>query len=202
MAERSTYIKLDRNIVGWRWFQNPRILSVFIWLLIKANIKEGHFEKDVVKRGSLITSNAHIAEGCGLTINNVRTALANLEETGEISRTIRNHYQLITINNYESYQSDMRKSAYQPTGNIDSNSQATSMATHNNQRKKEWKKERRKEESLRSDSPTGIPKRGTDEFRLISHKILQPNEGTMDDIPFMYREQFNNFADYWGYRNQ
>lgn len=179
MADKTTFIKIDRNIINWGWFKKTKVLHVFLWLLIKANIKEGHFEKDTVKRGSLVTSNAHIAEGCGLTINNVRTALGNLEKTGEITRTIRNHYQIINIVNYESYQSDMSKSRQQPTSNLDSNSQATSMANHNNQRKKEEKKERRKEEgSLRSDSPSGT-------------------------IPDLYKDLgFKTFDEYDAWRNQ
>lgn len=203
MADKSTFIKIDRNIIYWRWFKNPRILSVFIWLLIKANVKEGHFERDKIERGSLATSNAHIADGCGLTISNVRTALADLEETGEITRVIRNHYQVITVVNYESYQSAITKTEGQLAANRDGNSQATLMATRNNQRSKEGKKERKKEGgSLRSDSPSGIPKRGTDEFRSKSHIYLQANEGTVDDIPTLYRKLYDNFADYWRYRNQ
>ena len=124
MADKTTFIKLDRNIIAWRWFTTPKILSVFIWLLVKANVKEGHFKTDTINRGSLVTSNAHIAEGCGITIDNARTALANLESTGEISREVRNHYQIITINNYESYQSAIPKTGYQIPSNPDSKSQA------------------------------------------------------------------------------
>lgn len=202
MADKSTFIKLDRNIINWGWFKNSKVLSVFIWLLIKANVKQGHFEKDIIKRGSLVTSNAHIAEGCGLTISNVRTALADMENTGEITRIIRNHYQIITIVNYESYQSAMPKTAVQLTTNLDSNSQATLMATRNNQRIKERKNKRREEESLRSDSSYGDFVRGTDAFRAKSHLLLKPEEGTVDDIPFTYRDQYDNFADYWRYKNQ
>ena len=117
MADKTTFIKLDRNIISWRWFKNSKILSVFIFLLIKANIKEGHFEKDTIQRGSLATSNASIANGTGLTIQNVRTALADLEETGEITRESRNHYQIVTIVNYDSYQLDRSKSIGQLTTN-------------------------------------------------------------------------------------
>lgn len=130
MADKSTFIKLDRNIATWRWFKNSKILHVFLWLLIKANIKEGHFERETISRGSLATSNASIADGCGLTIQNVRTALGDLENTGEITRIQKNHYQIITVVNYELYQSDSRKLIGQLTGNHDSNSQATVMATN------------------------------------------------------------------------
>jgi hypothetical protein len=204
VAEKTTYIKLDRNILQWRWFKNSKVLHVFLWMLIKANIKEGHFEKDVVPRGSLVTSNAHIAEACGLTIDNVRTALANLEETGEITRKIRNRYQLITLVKYDNYQSDIIKSTGQIPTDPDVKSQSTAMSNPNNQRRKEGKKERRKEEDgVFFDSPVGRVKRGTDAFRNQSHLLLKPEEGTVDDIPVRYRELCNNdFAVYWRYRHQ
>lgn len=199
MADKTTYIKLDRNILQWRWFKSSKVLHVFMWLLIRANIKEGHFEKDVVPRGSVVSSNAHIAESCGLTIDNVRTALANLEETGEITRIIRNRYQLITIVKYDDYQSDI----INLTGQIPTDRHVKSQANPNNQRKKEEKKERKEEDGEFFDSPTGRVKRGTDEFRNQSHLLLKPDEGTADDIPERYREMCdNNFAIYWGMRNQ
>lgn len=50
--------------------------------------------------------------------------------------------------------------------------------------------------------PSGRPERGTDEFRNKSHLLLKPEEGTVDDIPDVYRDMFSSFADYWRYRNQ
>ena len=204
MADKTTFIKLDRNIIYWRWYKNPKMLSVFIWLLVKANIKEGHFEKETIKRGSLVTSNAHIAEGCGITIQNARSALANLEETGEISRINRNHYQIVTINNYESYQSALSKSIEQLTTNRDGNQQATNkQITTIKERKKERRKEEKEEDGSFFDSPVGRVQRGTDAFRNVSHLILKAEEGTADDIPMRYRELCNNnFATYLRYRHQ
>ena len=145
MADKTTFIKLDRNIINWRWFTSPKILSVFIWLLVKANVKEGHFQKDTIKRGSLITSNAHIAEGCGITIQNARTALADLESTGEISREVRNHYQIITIVNYEAYQSSHNKNDIATNKQLTGNSQATNKQLTTIKEYKNNKNERKKE---------------------------------------------------------
>ena len=75
----------------------------YIWLLFNANVKKSYYRTDTIGRGSLATTNEIIAESCGLTIQNVRTALANLEKTGEITRIIRNRYQIITITNFDTY---------------------------------------------------------------------------------------------------
>ena len=203
MADKTTFIKIDRNIVNWGWFRNSKVLSVFIWLIIKANIKQNRFEKDTIPRGSLVTSNSRIAEECGLTIDNVRTALANLEVTGEITREKRSRYQIIRVVNYEAYQSGIIKTGYQIPIKSQSNPnqpryQIPINKEYNNG--KNGKNKRKTPDGV--DSPDGGLRRGTDAFRNQSHKLLKPDEGTVDDIPQLYRGIFDNFAEYWRYRNQ
>lgn len=101
MSKDSVYFSTD--FVNWRWFHNAKILHVFIWLLLEANEEDRFRGKDSIPRGSLVATNEMIAEECGLTIQNVRTALANLEKTGEISRERRNFYQIISVTDYEKY---------------------------------------------------------------------------------------------------
>lgn len=204
MADKTTFIKLDRNIINWRWFSSSKILSVFIWLIIKANIKEGHFQQDTIKRGSLATSNAHIAEGCGLTVSNVRTALADLESTGEISRVTRNHYQIITVNNYESYQSGISKTECPITSNLDGNSQAT----RNNQINKEYKNGRIYNkghfafDSLPQTIDEIVPERdlvGCPPFE----EMPDPFAGSKRDIPKRVRHLFDgDYGAFWRYMKQ
>lgn len=195
MADKTTYIKLDRNIINWRWFKTPKILSVFIWLLIKANVKEGHFRNDYVPRGSLVTSNEHIADGCGITIPNVRVALANLETTGEISRIVRNHYQIIKLNNYETYQSAMLKSVEQIASRSQADSKQIATIKEYNNNKNGRRKENRKEKSITSplDGASDVPK---------AMRMKPIDEGTVDDIPEDVRDLFKTYADYWRFANQ
>lgn len=203
MADKTTYIKLDRNIINWRWFKTPKILSVFIWLIIKANIKEGCFQKDIIPRGSLVTSNAHIADGCGITVANARVALANLEMTGEISRESRNHYQIIKINNYEMYQSAISKQTSQNDevlqnrcirNEAGNSKQIATIKEYKNG--KNNKKENRKEKTSSSSPLMGVGD-------VPNAEKLKPiDEGTIDDIPEEYRDMCKTYPDYWRYRNR
>lgn len=106
MEKQDYYFVLNNDFLNWRWFHNPKIVSVFLFLLVEASPCKTFFEEREIKRGSLVTKNRVIADVCGLTMQNVRTALANLEKTGEITREVTNRYQIITINNYESYRLD------------------------------------------------------------------------------------------------
>lgn len=194
MADKTTFIKLDRNIINWRWFKNSKVLSVFIWLLIKANIKDGYFQREKIERGSLVTSNQHIADGCGLSMQNIRTALADLEETGEIVRNQRNHYQIITVVNYESYQSDLRKSVGQLTSNSQAtNKQLTTIKEYNNIRIQEKKNIKKKTSPTTLEGVGDVPKA----------KLLKPiDEGTVEDIPDEFKDICPTYADYVRLRNR
>ena len=104
MAEKSTYIKLDRNIMKWRWYQNGNTVRVFLHLLINANVVPHDFENITVERGSVVTSYDHMADELNLSKQSVRTAILRLKETGTITTKRYSKFQLITIVNYNYYQ--------------------------------------------------------------------------------------------------
>lgn len=104
MAEKSTYIKLDRNMRFWRWFKNPKTVLVWVWLIMSANIEDHDFERETIHRGEVATSRKTISAATGLTEREVRTALSHLKSTGEVSVRIRPKYQVITILRYNDYQ--------------------------------------------------------------------------------------------------
>lgn len=103
--EKTTFIKIDRNILEWRWYKEPNTVKLFLHLLLKANIKDKDFMTETIHRGELATSYATLAAESGLTVSQARTALKHLEETGEV--TVRRHskFSVISIPEYDYYQS-------------------------------------------------------------------------------------------------
>lgn len=104
MADKTTFIKLDRNIIHWGWYKDGNTFRVFVHLLLTANVKPGKFMKDTIPRGSLATSIGHIAKTVGITYDQARTALTHLKDTNEITITRRPKYLVISITNYNKYQ--------------------------------------------------------------------------------------------------
>lgn len=104
MADKTTFIKLDRNIIHWGWYKDSNTKGVFLHLLLTANIKPGKFMKDTIPRGSLATSIGHIAKSVGITYDQARTAITHLKDTNEITITRRPKYLVISITNYNKYQ--------------------------------------------------------------------------------------------------
>lgn len=105
MSEPSTFIKLDRNILTWEWYTDQVTKSVFIHLLLNANIKDSKFSGRVIKRGALVTSYKTLAKELKFTESQVRTAVNHLKKTGEIASKTTNKYSIITVLNYDKYQS-------------------------------------------------------------------------------------------------
>ena len=104
MADKSTFIKIDRNIQEWRWYTNANTFRVFVHLLLNANIKANDFENAKIKRGELATSYDKIANTLKLSNQQVRTAISHLKLTGEITVTRYSKFIVISIVNYAQYQ--------------------------------------------------------------------------------------------------
>lgn len=104
MANPSTFIKLDRNILDWGWYKDANTFRVFIHLLLKAQIKDEFYQGAKIKRGEVVTSYGSIAESLSLTYDQSRTAIEHLKSTHEI--TIKRHpkFLVVSIVKYNLYQ--------------------------------------------------------------------------------------------------
>ena len=104
MADTTTWIKIDRKLLKWRWFKDNNTLKVWLFLLISANYKPCEFEDMTVQRGQIVTSYNSIASQTFLTYDEVRTAISHLKRTGEITYLRRSNFLVISIGKYNDYQ--------------------------------------------------------------------------------------------------
>lgn len=98
------WIKIFRELLQWEWFQKPEMVQLFIYLLLKANFNDCSWQGIIVKRGSLVTSNANISADLRLSPQTIRTCIKRLISTGEITYKSTNRYVIITICSYDKYQ--------------------------------------------------------------------------------------------------
>lgn len=98
-------IWLHRKITEWEWYTDANTMRVFLHCLLRANWKDGRFCGEPVPRGSFITSYRSLARDLNLTERSVRTALEHLNSTHEVTQHSTNRYTVITVNNYDDYQS-------------------------------------------------------------------------------------------------
>ena len=132
MADKTTFIKLDRNIIHWGWYKDGNTFRVFVHLLLIANIKPGKFMNVEIKRGELATSQKSIAESLGISIKCVRTALKHLQEGGEVAVKRHPKFTVISIPRYDYYQANG-----QSTGTTTGSQRAVEGQQSKNTRKKE-----------------------------------------------------------------
>ena len=200
MAEQSTFIKLDRNILRWRWWGNGKILHVFLFLLLNANVEDHELGNDLIRRGEVVTSLSSIGKSTGLTCSQIRHTISTLKKTGEITSRYTNRYQVITIVNYDRYQ-EKRQSKRQP--NEQTSSSQVAVKQHRYKNIKNDKND--KNINIPPKSPTGglhpsgypypcglyeKPEWMTDEEWEQSRLL------TADDIPGIYRGYYDSVIEY------
>ena len=104
------WIKLYRKICDWQWYQDAKMVHLFVHLMLKASIMKG---SDLSDSWQLCTSLRILSKETGLSLQNIRTCIGKLQRTGEITfRTLPTHLQsVITICNSGSYQTSKRQIA-------------------------------------------------------------------------------------------
>lgn len=102
------FIKLNRKILGWEWYADPCTRDLFIHCLLKANWKSGKWQGYEYKRGQFITSLPTLSAETGFSIQNIRTAIGHLKSTGELTDWHDSKIRIITVVNYDKYQSGNR----------------------------------------------------------------------------------------------
>ena len=152
------FILLHRSFLDWEWYKVPSVRIVFEYCLMRANYTDTKIQGIKLKRGQFLTSIPTIAEANGITIQNVRTALKKLEDSGNLTRTTHSKYSIITVVNYNEYQiSNSQLTDNQQSANsqlTDNQQSANSQLTTDNKNNTKNKKERNIKERKKFVPPT------------------------------------------------
>ena len=98
------FITLDKKITEWEWYRSVNERTVFIHLLITCNYENKKWRNYEVNRGQIITSYSKLSQQTGLSVQSIRSALANMQKTGELTCKSTNRFTLVTICKYDDYQ--------------------------------------------------------------------------------------------------
>lgn len=104
MANRG-YVKLHRQLLEWEWWDDPQMVHVWIYFLLKANYQDSKWHGIDIPRGSFVTSIDTISKDTHLSVREIRTCLNKLKTTGEVTIKATNRYSVITICKYDIYNS-------------------------------------------------------------------------------------------------
>ena len=103
------YIKLWRKILDSGMLQNHKLLTFWVWCLLKATHKQRKvivdFKEVELGPGQFIFGRKTAAAELSMSQQSVRTCLKTLKKMGNLSTQATNRYTVITICNWERYQS-------------------------------------------------------------------------------------------------
>lgn len=105
MPDKSSYIKLDRNIKNWSCFQDSKALQLWIFLLTSAVYEPTEYRGVKLRRGQWATSLRQIETATGQDRHSLSKSLDKLIENGSITIESRHKkYMVLSIENYDYYQ--------------------------------------------------------------------------------------------------
>ena len=118
------WIKIHRGLLDWEWYSDTNCVRVALHLLLKANFQTKRWRGITVERGQLVTSRSMLARETGLSEREVRTAISKLEKSDCLTSRATSSYTIVTICNYEKYQStdSAERPAVGPTADQDATS--------------------------------------------------------------------------------
>lgn len=119
------WIKIHRGLLDWEWYSDTNCVRMALHLLLMANFQTKRWRGITVERGQLVTSRSILARETGLSEREVRTAVSKLEKSDFLTSRATSSYTIVTICNYEKYQSPetVDRPACGPTDDQDATSE-------------------------------------------------------------------------------
>lgn len=102
----SGFVKVYRSILNWEWYGDIITTRVFLHLLFTVNFKESRYHGVIVPKGSRVCSIYSLSEETGLSVKQIRGTLDKLIRTGEVARLKHPNFSIISIKNWDKFQSE------------------------------------------------------------------------------------------------
>ena len=98
------WILIHRSIISWEWWDDIPTRNLFFYCLLSANHKDEIWHGIKIPRGSFATSYDALSKGTGFSVKQMRRAVLNLKNTGELGTQRAGNWAILTISNYDKYQ--------------------------------------------------------------------------------------------------
>lgn len=139
------FLKISRKILDWRWYTNSNTMRLFLHLMLRANYTDAEFENHKIKRGQYVTSRKALAYELKMSEQAIRTALKHLKSTHDIAIKTTSKYSIITMLNYEQYQT--------PTNTLTNEQQTKNKQLTSNQ--PQYNKDKKYNKAINNDEWNG-----------------------------------------------
>lgn len=99
------WIKIHRQILGWRWYDDSLTVHLFLHCIINAAVEDHEWHNTTIKRGQFATTIATLAKELKATPQKIRSRIERLQADNAIALKSTNKFTIVTICNYDTYQS-------------------------------------------------------------------------------------------------
>ena len=157
MKNNDGWIYLHKKMLNWGWYSDNNTKSVFLDFLLTASYEDTIWRGIPIKRGQVITGRNKLSQRLGINVQSLRTAIKRLKSTNEITTKSTNKYTIITVVNYDKYQTKKNELTHKSTNKLTNNQPTTNqqLTTSNKYNKyNKDNKERNKKEILTLQTPT------------------------------------------------
>lgn len=98
------WIKIHRKLAQWEWADDPKMVALWIHLLLAANYERIEWHGVTLERGQLATTMKRLSEKTGISEQSLRTIIKRLVDSKQINVQSTNKFTIITISKYDDYQ--------------------------------------------------------------------------------------------------
>ena len=116
--KESGWIKLDRKILTWEWYDDPYTKALFIHLLLTVNWTDVKWHGMTIHRGERVTSYSKLADELKVSPTTIKRCIKKLRDTHVIHTNSTKNWTLITVENYEKYQAVGHEMTQQVTHDV------------------------------------------------------------------------------------
>lgn len=107
------WIKLSDKICDWQWYGDGNTMRVFLHLLLRATRQDYQYHGIILHRGEVAITYGDIAKKLRISYSATRTAISHMLRTGEIAIKKYPKYSVITVINYDAYQTNRTQNSTQ-----------------------------------------------------------------------------------------
>lgn len=99
-----TYIKLFHKMLTWGWYGDTNTTRVFLHILLRANYQPSEYNGKVIGRGECVFGYRAWAKELGMSVQEIRTAIAHLKSTHEITLKSTHQGSVIHVEKWDFWQ--------------------------------------------------------------------------------------------------
>ena len=171
----SGWIKLHRSLIDWEWYDDANTLRLFLHCCLRANFEDGQWRGIEIARGQYLTSVKTLSAEIKLSESKIRLSLKKLISTNEITIKTTSQNSMITVCNYDTYNSRELENNKQNNKQPDKPT-TNKQQTNNNQTTTNKKNKNNKEEQEQKDMIV------FDEFRKLYGGTKNGNKTEFDNF--------------------